>query len=216
MTKPPTHARPLLVSDCDDVLLHFASHFAEWIDEEHGLRFALDKPGFADAVSDREGRSVAVETIWPLLDGFFDSQMHRQSLVPGAIDALTAIGAVADIVILTNIGDHYRANRVAQLGAFDIHHRVLCNQGGKGRPVLELVDELQPSVTVFVDDLAVHHESVAKHVPGVWRLHMISEPLVAAHRPPATFAHARIDSWSEATPWIMDRFADGKNAEQGG
>ena len=216
MTRPDRSAqgRPLLISDCDDVLLHFAQHFAEWVEEEHGLLFSLDKPGFADALTDRDGRPVAVDTVWPLLDRFFDTEMHRQSVVPGAIEALAAIGEVADIVILTNIGDHYRANRVAQLSAFDIRHRVLCNQGGKGRPVVELIEEMRPSVTVFVDDLAVHHESVNKHAPDVWRLHMISEPRLAAHSPPAPFAHARIDHWGEARQWIMARFADGEVADR--
>ena len=37
-------SRPLLVSDCDEVLLHMIGHFAEWVDEAHGLRFALDQP----------------------------------------------------------------------------------------------------------------------------------------------------------------------------
>ena len=61
---------------------------------------------------------------------------------------------------------------------------------------------------MFVDDLAVHHESVAKHAPEVWRLHMIAEPRVATHMPPAPHAHARIDAWPEATSWILDRFAE--------
>jgi hypothetical protein len=160
------HDRPLLISRLATRCCS-TSHrtFAEWIDEAHDLLFSLDKPGFADALTDRQGRPVALETAWPLLDRFFDGEMHRQSVVPGAIEALKAIGETADIVILTNIGDQYRANRVEQLGAFDIRHRVLCNQGGKGRPVLELIEEMRPSVTVFVDDLAVHHESVNKHAP---------------------------------------------------
>ncbi|HEX8442082.1 MAG TPA: HAD family hydrolase, partial [Allosphingosinicella sp.] len=62
---------------------------------------------------------------------------------------------------------------------------------------------------VFVDDLAVHHESVAKHAPQVWRLHMIAEPRVAPHIPPAPHAHARIDDWGEAVGWIEARFAEG-------
>ncbi|HEY5711025.1 MAG TPA: HAD family hydrolase [Allosphingosinicella sp.] len=208
--------RPLLISDCDDVLLHFASHFAEWVDEKHDLLFSLDKPGFADALTDREGRPVALETVWPLLDRFFDGEMHRQSIVPGALAALARIGAAADIVILTNIGDQYRANRIEQLGAFDIRHRVLCNQGGKGRPVLELIEKMQPSVTVFVDDLAVHHESVNKHAPFVWRLQMVAEPRVAAHTPPAPFAHQRIDHWDVAVSWILARFAEGREADPAG
>jgi hypothetical protein len=147
--------------------------------------------------------------VWPLLDGFFESEMHRQNVVPGAVEALAAIGAQADIVILTNIADDYHAGRVAQLEAFDIRHRVLCNRGGKGGPIIELLEQMKPSVTVFVDDLSVHHESVAKHAPQVWRLHMIAEPRLAAHTPPAPHAHARIDDWSEACGWILDRFAAG-------
>jgi hypothetical protein len=198
--------RPLLICDCDDVLLHFAPHFAEWVEEVHGLRFSLDHPGFAGALTGRDGQPVSAERVWPLLDLFFDNEMHRQHLVAGAAEALAAIGEAADIVILTNIGDQYHANRVAQLEAFDIRHRVLCNRGGKGRPVLELVDEMKPTVTVFIDDLAVHHESVAKHAPDVWRLHMIAEPRLAAHTPPAPHAHARIDDWGEALIWIKGKF----------
>ena len=205
-------SRPLLVSDCDDVLLHFARHFAEWVAEAHGLSFVLDQPGFAGALRDKEGAPVAAERVWPLLDLFFDNEMHRQHLVDGAGEALATIGESADIVILTNIGDQYHANRVAQLEAFDIRHRVLTNQGGKGRPVLELIGEMKPSATVFIDDLAVHHQSVAKHAPGVWRLQMISEPRLAAHSPASPFAHARIDNWADALPWILERLDQGAAA----
>jgi hypothetical protein len=201
--------RPLLVTDCDEVLLHMVSHFAEWVAEAHGLRFNLSAPGFREALKDADGKPVAEERIWPLLDGFFATEMHRQNVVPGAKEALAELGEEADIVVLTNIGDDYRAGRVEQLGRLDIHHRVLCNRGGKGRPLLELIEETRPSVTVFVDDLAVHHESVAKHVPQVWRLHMVAEPRIAAHTPQAPFAHARIDVWNEATTWIRGRFAEG-------
>jgi FMN phosphatase YigB (HAD superfamily) len=203
-------SRPLLVTDCDEVLLHMVSHFAEWLEEAHAIRFDLTAPGFADALSDAAtGERVGIERVWPLLDGFFDTEMHRQNVVPGAAQALARIGEVADIVVLTNIGDEYQAGRVRQLEAFDIRHRVLCNRGGKGRPLTELIEELRPDVAVFVDDLAVHHESVAKHAPDVWRLHMIAEPRVASHMPPAPHAHARIDDWTEASEWILARFVEG-------
>jgi hypothetical protein len=201
--------RPLLVTDCDEVLLHMVSHFADWVAEAHGLSFDLSAPGFRDALRDGDGRPVAAERVWPLLDGFFSSEMHRQNLVPGAADALARIADHADIVVLTNIGDEYEAGRVEQLERFEIRHRVLCNRGGKGRPVLELIEAMGPSATVFVDDLAVHHESVATHAPQVWRLHMIAEPRLAAHTPPAPHAHARIDDWDAALPWILERLEAG-------
>jgi hypothetical protein len=207
MNRPigPARGRPLLISDCDDVLLHFAPHFAEWVAEAHGYSFSLDVPGFAGALRDETGAEIGRERAFELLDLFFDREMHRQQLVAGALEALRTIGRDAEIVILTNIGDQYRANRIAQLERFDIRHRVLCNQGGKGRPVLELLGELGPRAAVFVDDLPVHHESVAKHAPGVWRLHMVAEPRIAAITPPAPHAHARIDGWAEALPWILAR-----------
>ncbi len=203
-------SRPLLITDCDEVLLHMVSHFAEWLEEAHGYRFMLQEPGFANAIrSIDSGEPVPADQVWPLLDNFFDSEMHRQNIVPGAAEALAAIGEEADIVVLTNLGDEYHASRVEQLEAVGIRHRVLCNRGGKGRPVTELIEELRPSVAVFVDDLPVHHESVEKHAPHVWRLHMIAEPRVAAHVPPSPHAHARIDDWAEATAWIRSRFAEG-------
>ena len=198
-------SRPLLITDCDEVLLHMVSHFADWVGEAHGLSFDLSAPGFRDALKDEDGVAVGEERVWPLLDGFFASEMHRQNVVPGAAEALQRVGEHADIVILTNIGDEYQASRVEQLERFDIRHTVLCNRGGKGRPVLELVETMRPRAAAFVDDLAVHHESVAKHAPGVWRLHMVAEPRLAAHTPPAPHAHARIDAWDAAADWILER-----------
>jgi hypothetical protein len=198
-------SRPLLISDCDDVLLHFAPHFADYVAEAHGYHFKLGCPGFVGALTDGTGAAVAPDRAWELLNRFFDDEMHRQHLTDGALEALRTIGAEADIVILTNIGDQHGANRVTQLERLDINHRVICNQGGKGRPVAALVEEMRPSATVFVDDLPVHHESVAKHAPEVWRLHMIAEPLMAAAEPPSPFAHARIDRWDEALPWVLGK-----------
>jgi FMN phosphatase YigB (HAD superfamily) len=202
-------SRPLLVTDCDEVLLHMVGHFADWVDEAHGLTFDLTAPGFADALRGRDGTPVAPARIWTLLDGFFEREMHRQNVVPGAAEALAAIGEHADIVILTNIGDEYEAGRIEQLERFGIRHRVLCNRGGKGRPLRELIDAMKPKASVFVDDLAVHHESAAAQAAEAWRLQMIAEPRLAAHSPPAPFAHARIDDWPEATAWILARLEDG-------
>jgi hypothetical protein len=172
--------RPLLITDCDEVLLHMVAHFADWLDEEHGVHFDVESGRF-DAMTDRRtGKILAAERIWPLLDGFFRDQMHRQTLVPGALDALGRIGEVADIVVLTNLGDEAHGWRVEQLAGHGIRHEIVCNQGGKGRPVKNLVAGRAPSSAVFVDDLAVHHSSVAKLEPEVWRLHMVAQPRPAA------------------------------------
>ncbi len=205
MTFEPAQ-RPLLITDCDEVLLHMVSHFGDWVSEAHGMDFAPEGGDFSQALT-RGGAAVPREEIWGLLDGFFRTEMARQTLVPGAREALAALSDIADIVVLTNLSDHFNEARAIQLAGHGINHRVVTNQGGKGDPVAQLVAEFSPSVTVFVDDLAHHHASVAKHAPQVWRLHMIAEPFLARQMPPAPAAHARIDEWAEAQNWIAARFA---------
>lgn len=205
--------KPLLITDCDEVLLHMVKHFGVWLRESHDVEFTPNGGDFATSMKHKDGRTIEREEMWELLGGFFPSEMERQTLVPHAREALAVIAEVADIVVLTNLGDHCRDHRIAQLATHGIEHRVETNQGGKGNPVARLVEEYRPSVTVFIDDLAVHHESVAKHAPGVFRLHMISEPSLAPSVPQARFAHARIDDWQEALAWIQARFAAGLTAD---
>jgi hypothetical protein len=61
---------------------------------------------------------------------------------------------------------------------------------------------------VFIDDLAQHHDSVAEVAPHVGRLHLCGEPLLAPYIPcahDAGHAHARIDDWASALPWLVER-----------
>ena len=139
--------RPLLITDCDDVLLHLVSHFADWVAEAHGLTFACSTPrASAGALTRRAtAQPVAAERVWPLLDGFFDERD-----APPAPGRRRGRGAARDRRERRHRHPHqYRRpisapNRIAQLERFDIRHRVLCNQGGKGRPVLELIEEMRP------------------------------------------------------------------------
>ena len=202
--------RPLLITDCDEVLLHMVKHFRAWVGEIHDIDYAIGEGHMGESLTHRsDGSALAPEEVWPMLGQFFPAEMGRQTLVPHAKEALAALAGEADIVVLTNLGDDCRDPRIEQLASFGIDVRVECNQGGKGTPVARLVEEHGNPVTVFVDDLAVHHDSVARHAPGVWRLHMIAEPELAIATPPAPHAHARIDDWRDARDWIAARFADG-------
>ena len=109
--------RPLLITDCDEVLLHMVAHFDAWLDEAHGIRFAFESGNFGGAMTvQATGEQVEEARVWPLLDEFFREEMHRQTIVPGAIEALGRIGEVADIVVLTNLGDHAHPWRVDATG----------------------------------------------------------------------------------------------------
>ena len=201
--------RPLLITDCDEVLLHMVSHFDAWLGEVHDIDFAFESGSFGGAMTSRSnGETIGEERVWPLLDQFFREEMQRQTIVPGAVEALGRIGDIADIVILTNLGDEAHPWRVEQLAAHGIAHEVVCNRGGKGIPARQIIARHEATRAAFVDDLPVHHASLAKHAPEVHRLHMIAEPRLAAVIPPAEHAHARIDDWPTATEWLLQRLRD--------
>lgn len=201
--------RPLVITDCDEVLMHMVVPFAQWVDEEHGVLFRMEDASFAGALKRKEcGTPLEAAEVWPLLDGFFRTEMTRQYPIRGAMAAMAAIGHAADIVVLTNVGPAHQAARGAQLSALGLSVPVIGSRGGKGEPVRRLLDERKPSVAVFIDDLAGHHASVAATAPEVWRLHMVGEPAIADKIAPAPQAHARIDDWAAAQDWILARLLE--------
>jgi len=100
--------RPLIVTDCDEVLLHMVVPFRDWLDEAHDIDFRMRGASFAGALHRRKcGSQVEREEVWPLLDEFFNHQMHRQYAAPGAFAALARIeGGVMTIAaqLLSNDG----------------------------------------------------------------------------------------------------------------
>ncbi|WP_332817316.1 HAD family hydrolase [Sphingopyxis sp.] len=201
--------RPLVITDCDEVLMHMVVPFAEWVDAEHGVIFRIEDASFANALKRKEcGTPLEAAEVWPLLDGFFRHEMARQYPIPGALAAMAAIGEQADIVVLTNVGPEHQQARTDQLATHDFHAPVIGSRGGKGEPVRRLIEEYQPSVAVFIDDLAGHHHSVAQEAPDVWRLHLVGEPAIADKIAPSKHAHARIDDWTAARDWILARLAE--------
>ena len=104
------------------------------------------------------------------------------------------------------------AARTAQLRAHGIAAPVVTNQGPKGAALKRIVDEYRPNRAVFIDDLAHHHASAAETLPDISRLHFCGEPAIAPHVPcalEAGHAHARIDAWDEALPWLLETLHGG-------
>lgn len=201
-------ARPLIISDCDEVLLHMMVPFRTWLDEAHGIHFTFGTP-FEEAFRHKDSRDpVERSVVWSLLGGFFDTEMHRQYPIEGALPALARLSECADIVVLTNLDDHRQQARTTQLASYGLHVPVHCNRGGKGPAAGRIIAHYQPSITLFIDDLENNHESLAECVPQVWRLHMVGEPELSPHILTASSAHTRIDRWAEAEGWIAARIAD--------
>lgn len=201
--------RPLIISDCDEVLLHMIVPFGEWLDETQPVSFKLVGNDFSKAIRRKDnGEPVPPEEIWRLLGLFFDNEMHRQSPIAGAVAAINTLKDHADVVVLTNLADRHNEARRRQLLDHGIDVRVFTNQGPKGPALQAILNEYSPSAAVFIDDLAQHHGSAADHVPQIDRLHLCGEPSLAPHITcgfEAGHAHARIDTWEHALPWLLSR-----------
>ena len=201
--------RPLIISDCDEVLLHMVAPFKDWLEASQGVAFNLEGHNFTEALRwQATGELLAPPDIWKMLGRFFDTEMDSQKPIAGAVEGINTLAEKADVVILTNLVDAHRDSRTAQLAAVGIHARVFTNQGPKGPALKAIIDEYAPTRALFIDDLAQHHASVAEITPQVTRLHLCGEPMIAhaidcAHK--AGHAHSRIDRWDEALPWLLER-----------
>ncbi len=201
-------SRPLVVTDCDEVLLHMVSHFRDWLDEVHDVDFALEGNPFVQSMKRRNSDvEMTEQQVWELLGSFFDTEMNRQTPIAGSLEAMSVLQKEADVVVLTNLMDHRNEARSRQLKEFGFDLKVYTNQGPKGAALSQIIEEFKPSCAVFIDDIANHHESAAGVVPHVHRLHFCGEPAIAPHVPcalTAGHAHARIDTWPEALPWLIE------------
>ena len=84
--------KPLIISDCDEVLLHMIVPFGEWLNETQGVSFRLVGNDFSKAIRSKDtDEPVEPAEIWRLLNGFFDNEMHRQTPIFGAIEAINTL-----------------------------------------------------------------------------------------------------------------------------
>ena len=201
--------RPLIISDCDEVLLYMVTPFKHWLAETQGVEFRMIGNDFSQALRWQDsGEVLAPDEIWRKLGLFFDTEMHRQNPIPGAIEGINTLAEEADVVILTNLVDKRQQMRSEQLAGHGVNARVFTNQGPKGPALQSILAEYRPSKAIFIDDLAQHHRSARETIGDITTLHLCGEPMLAPHIDCAhTSGHAdaRIDDWAEALPWLREQ-----------
>lgn len=194
--------RPLLICDCDEVLVQFIAPFEAWLARE-GYALSFGSLEFTGNIRHVEsGVCPDHKAVRDLLFAFFESHLEDAPLMPGAAESLRAISDVADVVILTNIDEEHRERRAKALAAAGMPYRVLSNRGLKGKAVKELAATCT-GPWLFVDDLSLHHESVASIAPDVNRLHFVADPRIQKLVPSCPDAHARFTAWDEALPYAL-------------
>ena len=85
-------SRPLVVTDCDEVLLHMVRHFRDWLADSHGIEFRSTAT-LSPRCAPRHAEPMADAEIWRFLRAFFDTEMHRQTAIEGAVDGVAELSA---------------------------------------------------------------------------------------------------------------------------
>jgi hypothetical protein len=194
-------ARPLVVTDADEVLVRFGVGMEEFLVAQ-GLYYdwtAFHFEGTIRKTSDNQ--AISNHAVAEVREKFLEECIFDLPEVPGAAAALAHIAAHAQIVVLTNIPHSARKARLVGLRRLGIDHPVVTNIGKKGHAVRDLATRVN-AVTIFIDDLPEHHESVALHAPDVHRIQFIEDPRLENLVGTARHSHHRTENWSDAEQTI--------------
>ena len=194
-------ARPLILTDADEVILQFASCLEEFL---HENELYLDMASFAltgNIKCRADDQAIAAEEVGALIGQFFVEKTEDQPPVPGAPAALASLSERAQIVVVTNVPLQQREARIRSLQKNEMDYPVVANIGLKGPAIQYLAAKVETPV-YFLDDLPPNLTSVAQMAEQVHRLHFIADERLAALLGPADDCHHRADNWPDMLAYI--------------
>lgn len=200
---PLVPGRPLLVVDCDEVMVDFAGHLARFA-AGIGIEMKLERYELEGAFREVEtGRVLAFAEGIGIINRFFEAACRQQEALPGAADALARLSGTAQVVVLTNVPRHGKAARIENLAELGMGYPLIENSGGKGRALAWLQASVGAGVpAVFVDDSPSQIASAKRRAPSIKRIHFAGAPYVARLIPVCEDADHRAAGWQEAEPLI--------------
>ena len=198
-------ARPLLLCDVDEVVVHFLRGLEGWLDR-NGLwldpaSFALN--GNIRRKSDNE--PLPPDEIGPALMSFFADETEHLEAIDGAPQALDNLAEHGDIIMLTNLPVQFREARVENLRRHGIHHPVVTNSGPKGPAIAALAANHEAPV-VFIDDNNGYLKSAADYVPRTYLVHFMQDERFGRHVQREDHIHHSTDNWADAGSHIGEVF----------
>ncbi len=193
--------RPLIVTDADEVVAYFIAGLERFLDRNGHW---LDLKSFAITGNIRKQVSNEISTqaqVKDLLAEFFVTDTELLDPVDGAAEALQALNARAQIIVLSNVPPSAHAARQRWLIQHGMDYPLIANTGSKGLPLRFLAEQIKAPV-FFLDDLPPHLDAVAEHASSVSLLHFIADKRLAALVGPAQNCHLHTSDWPDARAFI--------------
>jgi len=195
--------RPLVIVDADEVVLRFVDGFDRYL-RRHGLYLDLGSYRLHGNVKRIDDDTAVLDVEVTALLEEFRGDLDWLEPVDGAREALAALGARAQLAVLTNITPAQAVPRARNLLALGIDCPLVSNTGPKGTAVKHLAEHVS-ATAFFVDDIPQHIASVAQTAPQVTRIHLVGDEKLKPLLPPAKDAHFYAPDWPAARRFIEDR-----------
>ena len=193
--------RPLIISDVDEVIVHFTRAFEAfllsrglWLD---AASLALD----GNIKHAANGSPATRAEVMAAVDQFFAEKTRTLHPIDGAVQSLIDLNVVADVVLLTNLPHGSRDDRIANLRDHGLTFPVITNSGPKGPAIRELAARTTGPV-VFIDDSPAFISSAFEFAPRVHLIHFMQDQRFARHVEPYDFLSLFSGSWLEVKPHI--------------
>ena len=187
---------PLMIFDADEVLVHFAEPFANYL-KKHNHRLHLTGYRLDNAIKIAETDDVAdPDTAKDLVWGFINEETKNQPAAKGAPEALKKLQEYAQIIILSNVPHSVHDDRVFNLKSIDMDYPLISNEGMKGPAVKEILKN-HKEVSFFIDDNPYQVESVYNDNQDTVCVHFSVCDLVKPYMPKAVGASIEPTSWDD-------------------
>jgi hypothetical protein len=201
-TVPLVAGRPLLIVDADEVLLAFARGFEDFL-AGHDCHLDLVSYRLHGNVRRRDGAALIDIEVTALLDEF-RADLDCLEPVSDAFDVIRSLGRIMNVVVLSNVSSAQAPARLRNLAAHGLDVPLLANSGPKG-PAVKTLAKRAGGPAFFVDDVPMHHASVAELAPDVVRIHFVGDERLRPLMPPSPHAHLRVDDWREVEAFVRAR-----------
>ena len=205
-TVPVASGRPLLIVDADEVLLAFARGFDTFL-ARHDCYLDLVSYRLHGNVRRRDGAAPLIDIeVTGLLDEF-RGDLDWLEPIDGACEAVAALRGHADVVVVSNVSPAQAPARLKNLQTLGLIAPLVANSGPKG-PAVKALARRAGKPVFFVDDVPMHHASVAELAPDVFRIHFVGDDRLKPLMPPSAHAHLRADSWNEIDAFIREKLGE--------
>ncbi|WP_105386040.1 hypothetical protein [Neorhizobium alkalisoli] len=194
--------RPLVVCDVDDVVLHFAAPFQDFLrGEGHELlprSFRLT----GNIVTVESQVTLEHADVRRLIEAFFEAQESWQFPLDLVVQTLEALSKDADVVFLTAMPPRYREQRRRLLDRLGLLFPLIATEEPKG-PLMQRLHAQRPLPSVFIDDMPHNLHSVRDHVPACLLLHMMPDSPLHLLAPKPAEGIVRAIDWPHAAELIQ-------------